>query len=62
MDLDDETPKAPKGALVGDDLSGLSVAELEGRLELLEAEMARVRREISAKQSSRAAAADVFKN
>jgi len=47
---------------VGDDLTRASVDELEHRLEILAAEMVRVRAEIAAKQSHRDAAESVFKS
>ncbi|MCB1548209.1 MAG: DUF1192 domain-containing protein [Hyphomicrobiaceae bacterium] len=62
MDWDELAPKPKKAAVLGEDLTGLSVGELEERLASLEAEMVRVRREIDAKRAIGAAAAAVFKS
>lgn len=63
MDTDDLLPRSkPQGVMLGEDLSRLSIEELETRLLLLEQERARVEAEIAAKRASRAAAESVFKH
>jgi uncharacterized small protein (DUF1192 family) len=61
MDLDDLTPKKKPGHELGQDLSKLSVAELEALIETLKGEIARVEETLSAKQSSLNAAEAAFK-
>lgn len=62
MDWDELRPKpAPKGVMLGEDLSTLSVGELEARIKTLEAEIARVEAELGTKKSHEAAAAALFK-
>jgi uncharacterized small protein (DUF1192 family) len=61
MDLDDLTPKKPKGNELGQDLSKHSVAELEALIATLKAEIARVEEALAAKQSSKSAAEAAFK-
>jgi uncharacterized small protein (DUF1192 family) len=61
MDLDDLTPKKPKGQELGQDLSKHSVAELEALIATLKAEIARVEEALAAKQSSKSAAEAAFK-
>jgi len=61
MDLDDLTPKKPKGQELGQDLSKHSVAELEALIDTLKAEIARVEEALAAKQSSKSAAEAAFK-
>ncbi len=61
MDLDDLGPQKSTGICIGDDLSRLSVDELEERVLQLQQEIARVGEEISAKKSTKAAAESVFK-
>lgn len=57
---DDERP-VPKGDVrVGQDLSLLSVDELEQRIRLLEAEIERTRKDIDKKSGHRNAAESVF--
>ncbi|UOM36094.1 DUF1192 domain-containing protein [Acuticoccus sp. I52.16.1] len=61
MDRDDE-PRQPRTAhTLGDSLDRLSVRDLEELKAALEAELARIDREIGAKDRSREAAASVFK-
>ncbi len=63
MDLDDLLPpKKPGGAALGENLSTLSVAELEHRIGDLEAEIARVRVELEKKRQHEAAAQALFKS
>lgn len=53
-------PKPPAHA-VGQDLSALSVHELEERIQVLRDEIARLEADMAAKQSSRSAAESLFK-
>ena len=63
MDLDDLLPKKkPTGALIGESLSTLSVAELEYRIKDLEAEIERVKAELEKKRQHEAAARSLFKS
>lgn len=63
MDFDDVRPKAPAAAMViGQDLSGLSIGELEGRIVLLKAEIERVEAELKAKRAHEAAAQALFRS
>jgi uncharacterized small protein (DUF1192 family) len=62
MDLDDlMKPKKPAGAVLGENIERLSVAELEARLMALADERVRVESEIAARKASRAVAEGVFK-
>ena len=54
-------PKKPSGIVLGEDLSRLSVAELEQRLVALRAEIERLTAEQAAKKAHEAAAAALFK-
>jgi uncharacterized small protein (DUF1192 family) len=64
MDLDDlMPPKKPGGGVaIGENLSTLSVAELEHRIKDLEAEIERVRVELDKKRKHEAAARSLFKS
>ncbi len=59
----EEKPR-PKAAAheLGQDLSTLSVSELDERIELLEREIARMREARSGKEASRSAASGFFKS
>jgi uncharacterized small protein (DUF1192 family) len=61
MDWDDIKPKPATGIMVGDNLTTLSVAELEGRITDLENEIVRVRAELDAKRRHEDAASALFK-
>lgn len=61
MDLDDLEPKKKKAYELGQDLSKLSIGELEALVETLKAEISRVEATMAAKQSSRSAADAAFK-
>jgi uncharacterized small protein (DUF1192 family) len=61
MDWEDIKPKAPAGILVGENLSTLSVAELEARIVALEREIERVKEELEAKRRHEDAASAMFK-
>ncbi len=57
---DDEKPK-PSGIMIGEDLSLLSVDELQERISLCEQEIERIRAELDAKKSGLAAAQAIFR-
>ena len=59
--FDDDLPKKPKAHELGMLLDAMSVDELNDRIGLLEAEIARLRAAIELKQKSKSAAASVFK-
>ena len=64
MDLDDLGPRKKDDALISlsrQDLDPLSVAELEERILLLEAETARTRAKLSGSRSFRSAADALFR-
>jgi uncharacterized small protein (DUF1192 family) len=58
---DDDRPKKKITHEVGQDLTLLSVAELNERIALLQGEIARLEADIAKKQSSRSAADQFFK-
>ena len=63
MDLDDLMPvKKPTGVAIGENLSTLSVAELEKRITDLGSEIERVRVELEKKRKHEAAAQSLFKS
>lgn len=61
MDWDDVRPAPKKAVTVGEDLSALSIGELDERIAALETEIARVRAEIARKRAHESAAASLFK-
>jgi uncharacterized small protein (DUF1192 family) len=61
MDWDEAKEKTAKSAGIGDNLDKLSVAELEARIAAFEAEIVRVRVEITKKKAHSAAAESLFK-
>lgn len=61
MDWDDVRAKPAPGAAVGENLSTLSVAELEARIKEFEKEIERVRAELEAKRRHEDAASALFK-
>jgi uncharacterized small protein (DUF1192 family) len=61
MDWEDIKPKPATGAMIGENLSTLSVAELEARIAELEREIVRVRAELDAKRRHEDAASALFK-
>ncbi len=62
MDMDEPRKLAPTAAsLAKEDLEALSVFELEERLDLLKAEIARTGQMIASKQSSQDSAESVFR-
>jgi len=63
MDTDDiaPPPKKAKSHELGQDLSKLSVGDLQALIDALRQELARVEQTLRAKQSSKSAAESVFK-
>jgi uncharacterized small protein (DUF1192 family) len=61
MDFDDIRPVKKPEIVIGEDLSLLSLAELENRIQTLEAEIARIREALVGKKSSKAAADSFFR-
>jgi len=61
MDWDEAKQKTAKGIQIGDNLETLSIGELEARITAFEAEIERVRAEITRKKAHEAAAASIFK-
>ena len=61
MPMDDEAPPPRREAVVGADISRLSVDEIEQRIADLKAEIARLETALKAKLASRAAADAAFK-
>lgn len=59
--FDDEQVKKLKGHEVGMPIDTLSVEELNHRIGMLEAEIARLREAIAARQKTKAAAESIFK-
>ena len=59
--FDDDLPKKPKAHELGMMLDAMSIEELNDRIGLLEAEIARLRTAIELKQKSKSAAASVFR-
>jgi uncharacterized small protein (DUF1192 family) len=59
--LDDDRPKPPQAARPGENLAELSVEELKARIELYRAEIARLERDIEAKEKHRKAADSFFR-
>ncbi len=57
---DEERPK-PSGIMIGEDLSLLSVDELEERIGLCEQEIERIKSELESKKSGLAAAQAIFR-
>jgi uncharacterized small protein (DUF1192 family) len=58
---EEDAKKLKSGPAAGEDLSNLSVEELEERVEVFEAEIARLKQVIASKQSSKTAADSFFK-
>ena len=58
---EDDRPKKKIVHEIGQDLTLLSVAELNGRIELMREEIARLEADIKNKQASRSAADQFFK-
>ena len=62
MDMDELEPRKPTEFELGGDLSKISIEELKELTERLRAEIDRIEQEIKTKESSRDAAASVFKS
>lgn len=62
MDWDEVRPKPAKGVALGEDLTSLSVSELDLRIAALQKEIERVAAERDAKKAHEAAAAALFKS
>ncbi|MEB2845731.1 DUF1192 family protein [Rhizobiales bacterium RZME27] len=60
--LDDDRPKKPLAHEIGQDLSTLSVDEIDKRVALLREEIARLEAEKVTKASGKAAAENLFKS
>ena len=58
---DEERAAKPADIVIGEDLSMLSVEELEKRIVMLENEIVRIREDIGSKQSSLSVAESFFK-
>lgn len=61
MDWDELKPKPKPVVAIGDDLTTMSVAELDARIQALIAEIERVKGEIATKKARNAAADSLFK-
>jgi len=62
IDLDELMPRKPKAETVmGEDLSAMSVHELEARITTLEAEIARTKDALRARSATKSAADAFFK-
>jgi uncharacterized small protein (DUF1192 family) len=61
MDWDDLKPKPTPSVTLREDLTTLSVAELEARIAALQGEIERVKTELGAKKAHEAAAGQIFK-
>jgi uncharacterized small protein (DUF1192 family) len=59
--FDDDRPKPKRAHEIGQDLSLLSVGDLDERIGLLKAEIARLESDKGAKQTTRMAAESLFK-
>jgi uncharacterized small protein (DUF1192 family) len=59
--FDDEEVKKPRGHVVGMAIDTMSVDELNERIAMLEAEIARLREAIAARQQTKSAADFIFK-
>lgn len=59
--FDDDRPKPKRAHEIGQDLSLLSVGDLDGRIGILNAEIARLEADKAVKQATRTAAESLFK-
>ncbi len=62
MDWDELKPRPKPTITVGEDLTPLSVAELEARIQALDAEIGRTRAEMTGKRAQKSAADSIFKS
>ncbi|MFK3690471.1 DUF1192 domain-containing protein [Agrobacterium tumefaciens] len=60
--FDDDRPQKPRAHEIGSDLSLLSVDELSNRIEILQAEIARLEDEKKKKSAGREAAENLFRS
>lgn len=60
-DTDDDRPQPQPLHILGQDLAGLSVDELEERIDLLRGEISRLEDDLKGKKASRTAADSIFK-
>lgn len=60
--MDWDEPKTKKTFAIGENLSTLSISELEERVKALDVEIERVKAEIAAKKKHSAAAQSIFKS
>ena len=60
MEWDEPKAKAAKTIVVGEDLSNLSIAELDARVAALKAEIERIEATAASKRRHSAAAAELF--
>lgn len=60
MEWDEPKAKSSKALVVGEDLSNLSIAELDARVAALKAEIERIEAVASAKRRHSAAASELF--
>ncbi|MCZ7464272.1 DUF1192 domain-containing protein [Rhizobium rhizogenes] len=60
--FDDDRPQKPVAHEIGSDLSLLSVDELSSRIDLLEAEITRLKEERTRKSAGRLAAENLFRS
>ena len=58
---DEELPKRKVDMVIGENLDAISIAELEHRISVLDAEIQRIRAEIAKKHASKASAATFFR-
>lgn len=62
IDPEELLPRKPKAEIViGEDISAMSVVELERRISVLEQEIARAREALKARAATKSAAAAAFK-
>jgi uncharacterized small protein (DUF1192 family) len=61
MNLEDDRPRKAPTHEIGQDLSPLSIEDIEARIALLTGEIARLEQAKASKQASRSAADSVFK-
>ncbi len=62
MDWDDEKPRTTKAVTIGEVLEALSIDELNARIEALDLETVRIKKEIAARKAHEATAQSIFKS
>ena len=60
MDWDEPKAKAGKAVVIGEDLSKLSVVDLDERIAMLKSEIVRIEQSVETKKRTTAAAAALF--